>query len=94
MLVILAVPLARSYRFKELWCGISPRMLSQELQELEQHQLVKRTVCDTRLTTVEYESTAHGRTLLPVVPALGNWGYLHHEAIVGHKRSDDPAASA
>lgn len=95
-LAILAVLLQRTYRFKELCreIGISPRMLSQELRELEQHQLVKRTVCDTRPITVEYESTAHSRTLLPVVQAMSDWGYLHHETIVGRKRLDDPAANA
>lgn len=93
-LVILAMLLDRPYRFKELSreLGISPRVLSKELQEMEQHQLVKRTVCDTRPVTVEYASSDHGRSLLSVVQAMSDWGYLHHETIVGKKRSDDPAA--
>ncbi len=66
-------------------------MLSKELQEMEGHQLVSRTVCDTRPITVEYASTAHSRTLLGVVQALSDWGYLHHEAVVGTRRPDDPA---
>lgn len=92
-LVILAVLLQRKYRFRELSreIGISPRVLSKELQEMEQNLLVKRTVCDTRPITVEYESTHHSRTLLQVVQALSDWGYLHHEALVGARRADDPA---
>lgn len=95
-LVILDVLLARKYRFKELSreVGISPRVLSKELQEMEAHQLVKRTVCDTRPITVEYESTPHSQTLLKVVQAMSDWGYLHHEAVVGHKRADDPAVAS
>ena len=91
-LVILSVLLVRPYRFKELSreISISPRVLSKELHELEQHQLVKRTVCATRPVTVEYESSAHGRSLLSVVQAMSEWGYLHHETIVGKKRADDP----
>lgn len=93
-LVILAVLLERKYRFKELSreIGISPRVLSKELHEMEQHQLVKRTVCDTRPVTVEYESTPHSQTLLSVVRAMSEWGYLHHEIIVGQKRGLDPTA--
>jgi DNA-binding HxlR family transcriptional regulator len=79
-LVILAALLARAYRFKELSreIGISPRILSKELQELEAHQLVTRTVCDTRPITVEYASTPHSQTLLAVVQVMSDWGYLHH----------------
>lgn len=95
-LVILAALLQRPYHFRELSreIGISPRVLSKELQEMEGHQLVSRTVCDTRPITVEYASTAHSRTLLGVVQALSDWGYLHHEAVVGTRRPDDPALLA
>jgi len=95
-LVILSVLLDRPYRFKELSreIGISPRILSKELQEMEQHQLVNRTVCNTRPITVEYASSTHGRSLLRVVQAMSDWGYLHHETIVGKKRVDDPAAAS
>ncbi|MDQ2770995.1 MAG: helix-turn-helix transcriptional regulator [Bacteroidota bacterium] len=95
-LVILSVLLERKRRFKELSreIGISPRILSKELQELELNKLVKRTVCDTRPVTVEYESTAHSQTLLGVVQAMSAWGYLHHETIVGKRRAGDPAPSA
>lgn len=91
-LIILSLLMDRPYRFKELSraVGISARVLSKELQEMEQHQLIKRTVCDTRPITVEYESSAHGRSLLSVVQAMSDWGYLHHETIVGQKRTDDP----
>lgn len=95
-LVILAVLLERKYRFKELSreIGISPRVLSKELQEMEQHQLVTRTVCDTRPVTVEYAATPHSQTLLSVVRAMSDWGYLHHETVVGTKRADDPSTGA
>lgn len=95
-LVILSVLLERKRRFKELSreIGISPRILSKELQELELNHLVKRTVCDTRPVTVEYESTPHSQTLLGVVEAMSDWGYLHHAAVVGKRRAGDPALTA
>ena len=87
-LVILAVLLERTYRFKELSreIGISPRILSKELQELAQHQLVTRTVCTTRPVTVEYAATPYSRTLHHVVAVLREWGLTHHQTIVGKPR--------
>lgn len=87
-LLILGVLLERTCRFKELSreIGISPRILSKELQELEQHQLVTRTVCDTRPVTVEYAATAYARTLQHVVAAMREWGMTHHQTIVGKPR--------
>lgn len=94
-LLILAALIQRPFRFRELSreIGITPRVLAKELLELEQHQLVSRTVCDTRPITVEYAGTPHSRTILPLIQALSDWGYLHHEAVVGRQRIDAPAAS-
>ena len=93
-LVILAALLEQKMRFRELSreLKISPRILSKELRELEVNQLVKRTVCDTRPITVEYEVTAYSRTLREVVQALHAWGALHHDTIMGTKRPDAPLA--
>lgn len=43
--------------------GISNKMLSKELKELEMNQLVKRTVLDTQPVTVQYQLTEYGLTL-------------------------------
>jgi DNA-binding HxlR family transcriptional regulator len=95
-LIILTELLERKRRFKELSrdLGISPNILAKELQELELNKLVTRTVCDTRPVTVEYAVTEHSRTLVNVVEALTEWGFRHHEAVVGKKRLADPAATA
>ncbi|MDF7815245.1 helix-turn-helix domain-containing protein [Hymenobacter sp. YC55] len=87
-LVILAVLLEEKQRFKELSrkIGISPRILSKELQELELHKLVTRTVCDTRPVTVEYAATDHAQTLGDVIHALYQWGHLHHATVIGRER--------
>ena len=55
-------------------CGISSRVLSKELQELEQNEIISRTVMDPKLTSVEYELTAHGKTLEGVLLCIANWG--------------------
>jgi DNA-binding HxlR family transcriptional regulator len=94
-LVILTELLERKRRFKELSrdIGISPNILAKELHELGLNKLVTRTVCNTRPITVEYAVTEHSRTLVNVVEALTEWGYRHHEAIVGKKRFADPTAA-
>ena len=73
-------------RFKELnreIGGITARMLSKELKELEMNELVKRTVYDTIPVSVEYELTSYGDTLDPVIMALRDWGTKHRKRIAG-----------
>lgn len=75
-------------RFKELnreIKGITARMLSKELKELEINQLVSRTVYDTTPVTVEYELTDYGQTLDKVIMSLRDWGIVHRKKIAGKK---------
>lgn len=62
--------------------GITARMLSKELKDLESHQLIKRTVYDTLPVSVEYTSTPHTATLMPLIAALKEWGTLHRKKIL------------
>lgn len=67
-------------RFKELERdveGITPKMLSKELRDLEVNQLVVRTVYDTIPVTVEYSLTEYGKSLDEVIAALRVWGKKH-----------------
>lgn len=83
-LLILITLENRPFRFKELVreIGITPRMLSKELQELEMHQLVKRTVLETRPVSVEYAITDYGMTFREVLEAMRNWGMKHRRRII------------
>lgn len=63
--------------------GISNKMLSKELKELELNKLVKRTVLDTQPVTVQYELTAHGKTLQTIINNLMDWGKRHRKEITG-----------
>lgn len=63
--------------------GISNKMLSKELKELEFNQLVKRTVLDTQPVTVQYELTEHGLTLKTIINNLTEWGMQHRKKIIG-----------
>ncbi|MCB0722222.1 MAG: helix-turn-helix transcriptional regulator [Ignavibacteriae bacterium] len=63
--------------------GITAKMLSKELKDLEMNKLVKRTVYDTKPVTVEYELTEYGKTLDDVIDALRDWGVKHRNKILG-----------
>ena len=73
-------------RFKEIAReveGISDKMLSKELKDLEANHLVNRSVYDTFPPTVEYEVTEHAETLYEVMKALRDWGQNHRKKIIG-----------
>lgn len=53
--------------------GISDRMLSQRLRELEREGIAVRSVLDEVPVRVEYELTAKGRALEPVVRVVADW---------------------
>jgi DNA-binding HxlR family transcriptional regulator len=63
--------------------GISNKMLSKELKELEINKLVERTVLDTHPVTVQYELTKHGKTLKTIIENLTDWGIQHRKEIIG-----------
>ena len=64
---------------------ITGKMLSKELKELEMNELVKRTVCNTKPVSVEYELTTYGKTLETVIASLVTWGLKHRKRILRKK---------
>ncbi|WP_089351807.1 helix-turn-helix domain-containing protein [Flavobacterium sp. ov086] len=62
--------------------GISAKMLSKELKELETNLLVSRKEQDTKPATVAYAITEYGKSVLPVTETLVNWGIAHREKII------------
>jgi len=73
-------------RFKDLqetMVSISPKVLSKELQELEQNLLVVRTVNNTKPITVSYSLTPHAYEARPVFHAMIEFGTKHRQKIKG-----------
>ena len=62
--------------------GITDKMLSKELRDLEQNELVKRTVYDTVPVIVEYSMTNYGKSLHKVISELRKWGMQHRKRIM------------
>ncbi|TKC62381.1 helix-turn-helix transcriptional regulator [Pedobacter hiemivivus] len=63
--------------------GISNKMLSKELKELEINKLIKRTVLDTQPISVQYKLTEYGMTLKTIISNLAEWGIEHRKVITG-----------
>jgi DNA-binding HxlR family transcriptional regulator len=58
--------------------GISDKVLTQRLRELESDGLLERTVHDGLVPPqVSYRLTAEGESLAPVLQALHDWGQQH-----------------
>jgi len=53
--------------------GVSQKMLTQTLRNLEHDGLVTRTVYDEMPLRVEYALTPLGQTLLPLIQAVKTW---------------------
>ncbi len=52
----------------------SRRVLNIQLKELEEHELVSKIIYPQVPPKVEYSLTDFGKTLIPVIAILGNWG--------------------
>jgi DNA-binding HxlR family transcriptional regulator len=67
----------RTWRYNELrrnLAGVSDKMLTQQLRELEHHGLISRTVHAEVPPRVEYTLTPLGRTTVPIIESLREWG--------------------
>ena len=53
--------------------GVSQKMLTQTLRNLERDGLISRTVTPSVPVRVDYELTALGESLLPLVTAIREW---------------------
>ncbi|MEY4397062.1 MAG: HTH-type transcriptional regulator YodB [Actinomycetota bacterium] len=54
--------------------GLSDRLLTERLRELEAAGIVRRDVTDARPPIVEYSLTNKGEALAPVLDAISAWG--------------------
>lgn len=74
----------RFSRLQQSMQGISPKMLTKQLRELEQDGIILREVYPEIPSKVEYSLTEFGETVLPVLDALCQWGieYLRRECVM------------
>ncbi len=70
----LATGTKRYCELERLLDNISPRVLSQRLDELEQQKIVKRDVIAQVPVRVEYSLTEKGKDLVKVIDSMSAWG--------------------
>ena len=63
--------------------GLPPRLLSDRVKRLEEQGLVERVLYSQHPLRAEYHLTPKGRSLFPLLRAIGDWG-------LEHMFSDDP----
>lgn len=88
-IIILHRLLDETLRFAELQrainaltsSGITPKMLTQELRQMEDDGLVFRQVYAQVPPKVEYSLTPLGASLRPVVEAMEAWGHTHEQEV-------------
>jgi DNA-binding HxlR family transcriptional regulator len=62
--------------------GITTRMLSKELKDMELNKLLKRTVYPETPVLIEYEPTEYCRTFGNIIMEMIKWGREHRRVIV------------
>ena len=62
---------------KKALVGITPKMLTNQLRELEEEGLINREVYPQVPPKVEYSITEYGMTLKPILEAMHEWGTKH-----------------
>ncbi|GGS85736.1 transcriptional regulator [Planobispora rosea] len=96
-LLVIALLDRRSLRFTELRRkidGVSQRMLTRTLRQLERDGLVSRTVHPTVPPRVDYELTPLGSTLHDTIRALVTWTEEHQNEIAAARAAYDTRAAA
>jgi DNA-binding HxlR family transcriptional regulator len=81
-------------RFNELHRvidGISAKVLSTELKDLELNGFVNRNVFTGTPVIVEYELSKYAETLDEVLNSLSEWGAMHRETVKKSMRRKKPA---
>ncbi len=95
-LLVIALLDCRTLRFTELRRkidGISQRMLTVTLRQLERDGLVRRTVFPVVPPRVDYELTPLGRTLHETIQAIVVWTETHQNEIAAARSQYDTRAA-
>lgn len=72
--------------------GISAKVLSAELKDLELNGFVRRNVFTSTPVVVEYELTEYADTLGDVLHTLSEWGAMHKEKVRKSMKKKKPVA--
>jgi DNA-binding HxlR family transcriptional regulator len=77
LLFLMSEGTMRYGELKKALVGITPKMLTNQLRELEEEGLINREVYPQIPPKVEYSITEYGMTLKPILEAMHEWGTKH-----------------
>ncbi|WP_218079535.1 winged helix-turn-helix transcriptional regulator [Anthocerotibacter panamensis] len=81
---------AKSFgELKRLMPGVSQKVLTQQLRELEKHRLILREAYRETPPRVEYALTPHGETLRPLTELMCAWGLANMPDFVSNRFEPD-----
>ena len=83
----------RPSELHRLFSDASPRVINQQLKELEMHGMICKTIYPEVPPRVEYAITDDGRSLMPIVNLLKQWGENFRpkmEAILEKEEKQEP----
>ncbi len=66
---------------KRLIAGVTQKMLTQQLRELETDGLISRKVYAEVPPRVEYSLTKYGESMMPILEAMCKWGIEHRQKV-------------
>lgn len=84
-LLIMRNLLSRSWRFNELrksLDGVSQKVLTDSLRQLESDGIILRTVYPEVPPRVEYSLTELGKSMRPILSAMENWGRSYKDTLL------------
>ena len=77
LLILLKEGTKRFSDLKRSVPGITQKMLTNQLRELEEEDIISRKVYPVVPPKVEYSITEYGKTLEPILVAMHDWGTAH-----------------
>lgn len=89
-LAIMAHLCGKPMRYSELMrdiVGVSGKVLSRELKDLEMNWLIRRVVSQESPVSVTYELTEYGISLKELTDDIADWGMQHRERVFRAKSS-------
>jgi len=79
----------RFSQLQRLIPGMTKKMLTQHLRELERDEIIRRKVYAEVPPRVEYSLTKHGESLKPILKLMSAWG-TRHRARYGVRKHEAP----
>jgi DNA-binding HxlR family transcriptional regulator len=67
----------RFNELKRLMPGVTQKMLTSQLRELEENDIIQRIIYPEVPPRVEYSMTTYGKTLIPIIESMHDWGASH-----------------